>query len=369
MTASARFNVSVLSLEDQLGDALTGDTRSHAAEPRAGGQLPAAPGRSAATPATASRRARRRRWSSPAPARPIRAGSRTASSPTRRSRQVVARTFELGVRGRWRQERTTLDYVVAGFRTTNLDDILFISSGAVANRGYFANVGDTRRQGIEASLLGRRRLGAAGRATAGSTGRCTTPSRRATFQTPFTALSAAHPDAVDGAIDVPAGARIPGVPAHIGKAVAHLVRRRPRLRRAGRDRQQRPVLPGRRGEPAGAVARLRRRELARRVSARPPAVGLLIVSNLFDARYATFGVLGDATPVLARLHRSALHRPRRAARGLARRRRELLRRGPSDRPPAGAPLAGGGLRRHGAFLTTRARTDAGLADAGRDQLQ
>src|SRR4029077_1233333 len=75
---------------------------------------------------------------------------------------VVARTFEMGVRGRWKRARGLLDYVVAAFRTTNANDILFISSGAVATRGYFANVGDTRRQGIEASLIGRRRFAGGG---------------------------------------------------------------------------------------------------------------------------------------------------------------------------------------------------------------
>src|SRR6185503_18865329 len=43
--------------------------------------------------------------------------------------------------------------------------------------------------------------------------------QRATFQTAFTALSPNHPDAdVDGHIDVPVGASIPGIPNHIVKA-------------------------------------------------------------------------------------------------------------------------------------------------------
>ncbi len=64
-------------------------------------------------------------------------------------RAVVSRTFEAGARGggsaaRWR---------LAAFRSTLNDDILFNQTNAV--QGYFANVGQTRRQGLEASLQGR----------------------------------------------------------------------------------------------------------------------------------------------------------------------------------------------------------------------
>ena len=85
---------------------------------------------------------------------------------------------------------TTLDYVVAAFRTTNADDILFISSGTVANRGYFANVGDTRRQGVEASLIGRRRLAGGG------------GSARLEWAIHYTYLDARFLTAVHGAVGV-----------------------------------------------------------------------------------------------------------------------------------------------------------------------
>src|SRR5690606_24974423 len=62
--------------------------------------------------------------------------------------QVVAKTFEAGVRGRW----TRGQWHAGVFRTTNDDDILFISAGALTNEGYFDNVGETRRDGFEANL-------------------------------------------------------------------------------------------------------------------------------------------------------------------------------------------------------------------------
>src|SRR5690606_17702513 len=64
--------------------------------------------------------------------------------------QVVAKTLEAGVRGgddafRWH----------AGvFGTTNHDDILFISAGALTNQGFFDNVGRTRRLGLELDASG-----------------------------------------------------------------------------------------------------------------------------------------------------------------------------------------------------------------------
>src|SRR4029079_18833967 len=117
--------------------------------------------------------------------------------------------------GRLRRGRAIFDYVVAGFRTSNQDAIIFISSGTVANRAYFANVGDTRRQGIEVGLSGRYR-GGSGAAGLWSWG-INYALLAATFQTPFSALSATHPDAVGGAIEVAGGARIPSVPRHVGK--------------------------------------------------------------------------------------------------------------------------------------------------------
>src|SRR5581483_6783674 len=116
--------------------------------------------------------------------------------------QVVARTFELGVRGRVRRARTKLEYSAAAFRTANAHDILFVSAGPVANQGYFTNVGDTRRQGLEASLWGRRTVGDGGTRVEWSL-RYTL--LEATFETSFTAPSANHPLATGGEIAVPAG--------------------------------------------------------------------------------------------------------------------------------------------------------------------
>lgn len=64
--------------------------------------------------------------------------------------QVVAKSVEAGLRGISKQG---LRWHVGGFHTTNNNDILFQTTGGPqANVGFFDNVGDTRRAGIELSL-------------------------------------------------------------------------------------------------------------------------------------------------------------------------------------------------------------------------
>jgi outer membrane receptor protein involved in Fe transport len=65
-------------------------------------------------------------------------------------KKVLARTVELGARGKqagWR-------WSAAAYRTLSGDDIQFISAGNAINAGYFRNVGSTRRQGVELMLGG-----------------------------------------------------------------------------------------------------------------------------------------------------------------------------------------------------------------------
>jgi outer membrane receptor protein involved in Fe transport len=120
----------------------------------------------------------------------------------------------------------------------------------------------------------------------------------ARFETAFMEPSANHPAASGGALSVPVGARIPSVPAHIGKATVTWfgaaglsvgvdgVANSSQYYR-GDEANLLPPLPG------FVVMNLR----AAYQLARPLSL-FAIVSNLFDAQYATFGVLGAPAPVL-----------------------------------------------------------------------
>ena len=69
-------------------------------------------------------------------------------------RPVVARTYELGARGKVPlPSPTALEWSLALFRTDLHDDILFTAT-QTGGGGFFRNVDGTRRQGVEAGLSG-----------------------------------------------------------------------------------------------------------------------------------------------------------------------------------------------------------------------
>jgi len=115
---------------------------------------------------------------------------------------VIATTFEAGVRGRIGERAF---YSAALYRTQLKDDIQFIGAGTGAvNAGYFANVGNTRRQGVEL---------AAGTGIGDFSFVARYSLLDATFQTPFTESSPNNSSAnADGVIAVQPGDRMPGLP-------------------------------------------------------------------------------------------------------------------------------------------------------------
>lgn len=200
--------------------------------------------------------------------------------------QVVAKSFEGGLRGRF---MNTVEWNVGGFRTTNSDDIIFqTTGGATATQGFFANVGETKRQGWELNLNGKyKKLGWF----------LNYSYVEATFQTPFTASSPFHPDAVGGKIQVEKGDRIPGIPLHSLKvggdyaltarlsAGADLLYNSDQFLRGDESNRLAPI--------AGYVVV----NLHGRYTLTKHMEAFLTVENLFDTDYENFGLLGDPTTV------------------------------------------------------------------------
>lgn len=123
-------------------------------------------------------------------------------------KQVVARTFEAGVRGRLPDVaggRLTWD--ADAFHTENTDDLVFKYDANANAGGYYSNIGRTLRQGFEATITWR---GQGVRATLGYT------YTDATYQSAFPLSSPNNPGtaANNGIENVVAGDRLPGVPAH-----------------------------------------------------------------------------------------------------------------------------------------------------------
>ena len=119
-------------------------------------------------------------------------------------KQVVARSVETGLRGRLFEQLT---YHVGVFRTENDDDIIFQTTGR--STGLFANVDETRREGLELTLRG---------AWSGLDWYAAYTFLKATFEDDFEVLSPNHPDAdEDGRVAVHPGDRLPGIPEHVFK--------------------------------------------------------------------------------------------------------------------------------------------------------
>jgi outer membrane receptor protein involved in Fe transport len=130
--------------------------------------------------------------------------------------QVVAKTFEAGIRG---GSESRVNWSAGWFRAQNSNDILFVASTATGF-GYFKNFGKTRRQGFEAAVHGRiRRVSLGGGYTF----------LDATYQSTETVAGAGNSNnssaaagskGFDGEIQVAPGDRIPLTPRHMFKAYA-----------------------------------------------------------------------------------------------------------------------------------------------------
>ena len=201
--------------------------------------------------------------------------------------QVVARTVEAGMRGVWRDMR----WHAGLFRADNDDDILFISAGALTNRGFFDNVGQTRRQGIELNFEG-----------GALDGRLSWFAHytylQAQFRDSFVVTSPNNPEAIEGEIPVSSGDSLPGVPENMfgggatlelahGFTVSVDVKYQSSQFLRGDEGNLNAPLSGYTAVNAGVEWKLT-----------PTLTTFVQVDNLFDADYATFGLFGAADEVL-----------------------------------------------------------------------
>ena len=151
LNVSGRYNDARVKLADQLGAALNGSHAFRRFNPAIG--LTTNPtdgltfygtyneGMRVPTPVE---------FSCADPAAPCSLPNAFSSDPA--LKPVISHNAELGARGK---AAADVQWSVAVFRTELHDDIQFISSGGGAtSAGYFQNVGETRRQGLELGLQG-----------------------------------------------------------------------------------------------------------------------------------------------------------------------------------------------------------------------
>ena len=151
ITAGGRFNDARISLQDELGiaPALNGNEIFDRFNPMIGGTYKITSGLTAyAGYSEANRAPTPLELECANPAMPCIIATFLVSDPP--LKQVVSHTYEAGFRGSHDFSFATLEWKLGGFRATNTDDILAIPDPILQGFGYFQNVGDTRRQGIEA---------------------------------------------------------------------------------------------------------------------------------------------------------------------------------------------------------------------------
>jgi iron complex outermembrane receptor protein len=217
-------------------------------------------------------------------------------------KQVVARTYEAGLRDNRPFLAGKLEGKAGLFRTDSTDDIINLAS-LLAGRGFFQNVPGTRRQGVEASLRYE---------SAEWSGYAAYSLIDATYQFAGDLSSPNNPLADEnGNVHVAPGKRIPGIPMHQAKF--------------GIDFMPRPewtvgadaVAVGSRyflGDDANQNTKLPGYLLVNLRASYHPTKGVelfLRINNVFDRRYALFGTYFDpkaaanvGLPIVLTDHRS-----------------------------------------------------------------
>jgi iron complex outermembrane receptor protein len=207
VTASGRYNIAHVDLTDQLGENLSGYNRFVHFNPAIGATyrvLPTLTVYGGVSQNTRTPTASEIECSDPL--RPCLLPTNLAGDPPN-LRQVVAHTSELGLRGTIPAVAAAgrvMSWNLSVFRTLLHDDIYGIATSL--SQGFFENIGDTRRQGVEAGLNYR----------GGSWTLFANYSFvQAIFRSPLVVPSPSNPNQdARGDIQVEPGDRLPGIPEH-----------------------------------------------------------------------------------------------------------------------------------------------------------
>jgi iron complex outermembrane receptor protein len=288
VTASGRYNIAHVDLADQLGTNLNGNNRFVHFNPAIGATyriVPTVTGYGGFSTNTRTPTASEIECSNPAT--PCLLPTNLAGDPPN-LRQVIAHTVEIGLRGQ-KQPLAAGDvsWNASIFRTLLHDDIFGIATSL--SQGFFQNIGDTRRQGMEAGVNYR------GDSWSGYLNYSFV---QATFRSPLTVPSPSNPyqDAL-GDIQVEPGDQLPGIPEHRLKlgadykilpqwsagATLNLVSS---FYYVGDESNQLAPIPG--------YTTVNLHSSYRPV---PHVEVFASINNLFNRKYATWGILSDPTGV------------------------------------------------------------------------
>ena len=208
ITLAGRFNAAQIDLNDQGGGDLTGNHNYDHFNPAAGITYKVTPWLTAyAGYSEANRAPTPSELSCAGPADSCSLANFFVGDPD--LKQVVAHTVEAGIRGTVVPfEGAHLSYNLGLYHTDLDDDIVFINS-VTLGRAYFTNVGQTRRQGFDASVQFRSDRWLA---------YVNYSYTDATFQSGFVESAGSNPQAdANGNLTIRPGNRLPGIPANLAK--------------------------------------------------------------------------------------------------------------------------------------------------------
>jgi iron complex outermembrane recepter protein len=289
ITASGRYNIAHVDIYDQLGTNLNGENRFVHFNPALGGTYKLSPNTTLYGGwSTNTRTPTPSELECANPAALCLLPTNLAGDPP--LRQVVSQTVELGVRGTLADgmlSNGTLTWNASLFRTQLHDDIYGVATSV--SQGYFQNIGDTRRQGLELGL----------RYKISSFDAYLNYSLvQATFRSAFMVPSPSNPyQNALGDIQIQPGDHLPGIPEHrvklgaeykivpqwtLGASLNYVSS----VYYVGDESNQLAPIPG------YAVVNLF-------TSVRPmPHLELFAtIDNLFNRKYATWGILSDPTGI------------------------------------------------------------------------
>jgi len=290
VTLSARYNIAKVDLSDLRGTRLNGRNRFTHFNPAVGATYKLSPTLTAFIGFSINNRApTASEIECSDPLQPCLLPSSLAGDPPN-LKQVIAHTSEWGLRGHSATEGPgRLSWNASVFRTDLDDDIYGIATSV--STGFFQNIGSTRRQGIETGVNYQG-------TTWSAYGQYSYID--ATFRSPLTLHSPSNPfQDANGDIHALRGDRLPGIPKNrfkagvdyslsshwsVGASIVHVSDQFYH----GDESNQNPPLPG------YTVVNLRS---SYRVDKQLEIFAN--VQNLFDERYASYGLFGDPTGVNA----------------------------------------------------------------------
>jgi iron complex outermembrane recepter protein len=289
VTASGRYNIAHVDLADQLGANLNGNNRFVHFNPALGATYKVLPtmtlygglSQDTRTPTASEIECSN-------PLTPCLLPTNLAGDPPN-LHQVVAHTAELGLRGTTPAAAGAgaLSWNLSVFRTLLKDDIFGIATSV--SQGFFQNIGDTRRQGVEAGLNYRAENWSA---------YANYSYVQATFRSPLTVPSPSNPyQNALGDIQVVPGDHLPGIPDHRLKlgadykiipswtvgATLNLVSS---FYYVGDESNQLAPIPG-----------YTTVNLHTTYEPVPHFEVFASINNLFNRKYATWGILSDPTGI------------------------------------------------------------------------